>query len=114
MPQPAKNASAPDSTIEYSIHVFENKNSSGQSQGISNDMQKTLADADRLVATGKYVRVDVRQKYFDKKTNRVVDGVLKSLTHKKKNPMIPLFLMMFLAILAGGGAFALAYFLTRS
>lgn len=106
-------SAAGDSVIEYSLHLFEKKDGPARAQSPSNDMHKTLAEAEKLIASGKYVKIDVRQKYFDKKTNRVVDMVLKSLDYKKKSDFLPLMALALFAVLAGGGAFAATYFLTR-
>ncbi|MBU0860113.1 MAG: hypothetical protein KJ667_09250 [Alphaproteobacteria bacterium] len=109
MPQ----AAAADSGIEYSIYTFEKGEGRWQMHGMTNDMQKALTSAEQLLDTGKYEKIEVKQKYFDKKTNRVVDMSLKVLVYKAKSSVLPLIGLVFLALLAGGGSFAAAYFLTQ-
>lgn len=102
-----------DSGIEYSVYTFEKGENSWQMAGMTNDMQKALASAEKMLESGKYEKIEVKQKYFDKKSNRVVDMSLKTMVYKKKSGILPLVGLVMLAVLAGGGAFAAAYFLTQ-
>ena len=106
------NAKSPDASIEYSLFT-QAKGESWQPQGMTNEMEKALANADKLLATGKYEKVEIKQKYFDKKANRLVEGTLKTLTYSKPSEILPIIALLLLAIAAGGGSFAAAYFLTR-
>lgn len=106
------NAKSADASIEYSTFT-QAKGESWQPQGVTNEMEKALANADKLIATGKYEKVEVKQKYFDKKANRLVEGTLKTLTYKAPSNVLPIIGLLLLAVAAGGGSFAAAYFLTR-
>lgn len=106
------NAKAPDASIEYSIFT-QAKGESWQPQGVTNEMEKALASADKFLESGKYEKVEIKQKYFDKKANRLVEGTLKTLTYKKPSSILPVIGLLVLAVAAGGGSFAAAYFLTR-
>jgi hypothetical protein len=106
------NAKSSDAGIEYTI--FTQKPGEGlQPQGMTNEMEKALATADKLLETGEYEKIEVKQKYFDKKANRQVEGTLKTLTYKKPSGILPIIGLLVLAVAAGGGSFAAAYFLTR-
>ena len=106
------NSKSADAGIEYSIFTQE-KGEGWQPQGVTNEMDKALASADKLLESGKYEKVEIKQKYFDKKANRLVEGTLKTLTYSAPNGLLPIIGLLFLAIAAGGGSFAAAYFLTR-
>lgn len=101
-----------DAGIEYSILTVEKGGATGLG-GMTNDMQKALTAAEKMLETGKYEKVEVRQKYFDKKTDRLVDMSLKTLVYKKKSGILPIIGLLVFAVLAGAGAFAGVYFLTR-
>ena len=102
-----------DSGIEFSIYTFEKDQNRWQKHSVTNDMHKAIAAAEKLLDSGQYEKIEVKQKYFDKKTNRTVDVSLKTLVGKKKSKVLPIVALLLLALLAGGGAFAAAYFLTR-
>lgn len=106
------NAKPADASIEYSIFT-QAKGEGWQPQGVTNEMEKALANADKLIESGKYEKVEIKQKYFDKKANRLVEGTLKTLTYKAPSGVLPIIGLLLLAVAAGGGSFAAAYFLTR-
>jgi hypothetical protein len=106
-------ANAKDSGIEYTIMTLDGETKSWSSQGMTNEMDAALANAEKFLATGKYEKVEIKQKYFDKKANRQVEGTLKTLDYKKPSGILPIIGLLFLAIAAGGGSFAAAYFLTK-
>lgn len=105
-------ASAADASIEYSIFT-QKPGEAMQPQGTTNEMEKALASADKLLESGQYEKIEIKQKYFDKKANRLVEGTLKTLTYKKPSSILPIIGLLLLSVAAGGGAFAAAYFLTR-
>ena len=106
-------ANAKDSGIEYTIMTLDGETKSWSAQGMTNEMDAALANAEKFLATGKYAKVEIKQKYFDKKANRLVEGTLKTLDYKKPSSVLPIIGLLVLAIAAGGGSFAAAYFLTR-
>lgn len=106
-------ANAKDSGIEYTIMTFDGETKSWSSQSMTNEMDAALANAEKLLATGKYEKVEIKQKYFDKKANRLVEGTLKTLDYKKPSGLLPIIGLLVLAVAAGGGSFAAAYFLTK-
>jgi hypothetical protein len=106
------NAKSSDASIEYSLFT-QAKGEGWQPQGMTNEMEKALASADKLLESGKYEKVEIKQKYFDKKANRLVEGTLKTLTYTKPSQLLPIIGLLILAVAAGGGSFAAAYFLTR-
>ena len=105
-------ASSADASIEYTIFV-QKPGEAAQAQGTTNEMEKALASADKLLESGNYEKIEIKQKYFDKKANRLVEGTLKTLTYKKPSSILPIIGLLLLAVAAGGGSFAAAYFLTR-
>jgi hypothetical protein len=109
-------AQSADSGIEYSVHTFA-KDESGkdrvQVQGVTNDMEKALKAAENLCDSGQFSKVEVKQKYFDKKNNRNIDMTLKVFAYKKKSGALAIVGFLALALAGGGAAFAAAYFLTR-
>lgn len=106
-------ANANDSSIEYTVLTMDPETKSWQPQGMTNEMDKALASAEKLLATGDYAKVEIRQKYFDKKSNRQVEGTLKTMDYKKPSGILPIIGLLLLAFAAGGGSFAAAYFLTK-
>lgn len=106
-------SSAKDSSIEYTVITTDAKTGAAQAQGMTNEMDKAISSAEKLLTTGDYAKIEIRQKYFDKKANRQVEGTLKTLEYKKPSSILPLVGLMLLAVAAGGGSFAGAYFLTR-
>lgn len=77
------------------------------------DMGKAMNEAENLLASEKFQKIEVKKKFFDQKKNRVVDMTLKTfeLTPKKDYSVM---LAVLFAVLCGGGAFALSFFLSQS
>lgn len=103
--------------IEYTIYTYETGSDGKerwQKESVLNDMDKALRNAEQLIDKGPYRKVEVKQKYFDKKTNRVVDMTLKTYESNRKDYQGLVVVLCFLfAVLCGAGAFAAAYFLTQ-
>jgi hypothetical protein len=102
--------------IEYSIFAAEMP-APGQKgkvplqrQGMRKEMRDALAAAEEMIATGQYQRVEVRQKYFDKKKNREIDMTVK-VFEKRAKKEIGVFAILLFAVLCGGIAFGVTYFL---
>jgi len=110
---------APAAQIEYTIYTFDlpKGKQKGQSQwkkqATIEDMDKALAEAQKLYESEKYQKIEVKKKFFDVKKNRNVDMTLKVYELKPKKDMTGVFVMLF-AVLCGAGAFALTYFLGQS
>lgn len=105
--------------IEYAIYTFEKAPSGGGKSGnawerhdVSGDMQVALAQADTLFGSGRYRKIEIRQKYFDKKKNRNIDMVLKTLELQKKRE-INLLMVFAFALLCGAAAFGATYLLAN-
>lgn len=108
---------APAAQIEYTIYTFDmpvakkKGDISWKKHSTSDDMGRAMAEAEGLLETQKYRKIEVKKKFFDQKKNRTVDMTLKIFeTEPKKDYTIPLAAAC--AILGSGGAFALTYFLT--
>lgn len=99
--------------IEYSIYTFDASDGGkkGEKQDVKSEMRDALALAEELVKSGKYKKVEVTQKYFDKKKNRNIDMTLKTLHAKKKLEINAAMIFVF-AVLCGAVAFGLTYVLT--
>lgn len=76
------------------------------------DMDQALKQAESLFATDSYLKVEVKKKYAEEKTGRLIEISLKSFERKAKKDYT-LILFTTLALLGGIAAFAGAYFLTR-
>lgn len=107
----------PAAQIEYSIHTVampKGKEKAGkeEKQDTLDDMDKAIARAEALSASGKYCKVEVRKKFFDVKKNRNVDMTLKAYESRPKKDYGVILVVLF-ALFCGVGAFAAAYFLGR-
>lgn len=101
--------------IEYTIYTVSQEDGpkgAAKKQDMKTDRGQALAAAEELHNSGKFLKVEVRQKYFDKKKNRDIDIPLKAFETKAKKE-IGVALILVIALLCGGIAFAAAYFLTR-
>lgn len=78
----------------------------------TSDMDKALKEAERLFATGKFLKVEVKKKYAEEKTGRQIEITLKVFEGRIKKDR-SLLIFSVLAVLAGAGAFAAAYLMTR-
>ena len=99
--------------VEYSIYVFDQPQNSNDNSKPRWQKIDTLDDRSKLAGSGKYEKIEVKQKYFDKKKNRDIDVTLKTFSVKKKKDYSLIFLIG-AAILCGAIAFALTYFLTKN
>lgn len=103
--------------IEYTIYTFDmpvakkKGDINWKKHSTITDMAKAMAEAETLLETRKFQKIEVKKKFFDQKKNRAVDMTLKVYEAKpKKDLTIPLAAAC--AMIGGGGAFAAAYFLT--
>lgn len=102
--------------IEYSVYSHDQPKggqkgpTSWEKQDAFSDMAEALKKAESLFDTGQYSKVEVKQKYFDKKKNRNVDTVLRVYEGKKKKSHGTIYILLF-AVLCGIIAFAVTYYL---
>ncbi len=105
-----------EQAIEYTIltlaHTGEQSDAQWEKIEVLTDMDKALAQAQKLLATGKYSKVEVKKKFFDEKNNRKIDMTLRMLEAGKKKPL-GTWVFVVGALLCGVGAFALTYFLAQ-
>ena len=111
-------AEQPMQGIEYTINVLKKPASGDKSapkwekNSIKADMQIALQQADKLLASGDYLKIEVRQKYFDKAKNRNVDMTLKMYdAPQKKSVNVLMFLVI--AVVGAAAAFAGTYFFLK-
>lgn len=98
--------------IEYAIYTFDMPmaGGSGRSRWKKRDtrteMAEALARAEAIFRTGKYGKVEVKQKYFDRKKNRNVDVTLRVYQTKgeKEINLAALFLFAFICAAAAFAA----------
>lgn len=104
--------------IEYAIYTFDKTDqkakgdSKWQKYATLDDMVKAMAEAQSLLESRKYERIEVKKKFFDQKKNRTVDMTLKvfeSVPKKDYGTAIALLI----AAASGAGAFALSFLLTQ-
>ncbi len=104
-------------SIEYSVYVYfdpkkaKKSNSPWEMKGVTDNMDRAMADAEKFHNSREFQKVEVKKKYFDEKNSRTVDMILKTFDGNFKKEMSAL-LILVLAILASGAAGGLAYFLT--
>ena len=102
--------------LEYTIYTYDQPrtNQKGQikweKKDTADDMGNALKKAEALFSSGDYQKVEVKQKYFDKKKNRNVDMTLRVYEAKAKKPIGAVHILI-IAFLLGVMAFALTYFL---
>ena len=113
MPQTAKPASE-EQSIEYSIcayfHPVDKKDKDFEVVMVGKDMKEIMKKAEALHGGGKYQKVEVRQKYFEPKSNRQIDMTLKVMNTRAKKPM-SLVTVILITLACGAGAFGLTVFL---
>lgn len=105
------------SEISYILYGVE-KPPSGQKLGAeqslqaTSDMEASLRHAEEVFSSGKYLSLEVKKKYTEDKTGRVIEISLKRFDLKaKKDFGIVLFLI--LAVVAGAAAFGVTLLLAR-
>lgn len=107
------------SGIEFSIYAFEQPNGNNGSRpswkkaGTKDERQSALTEAETLFSSGKYQKVEVKQKYYDKKKNRNIDVTLRVFESKAKRQVNITAVLLVAALVSGGIAFAITYFLTK-
>lgn len=67
-------------------------------------MSAALGQAEDLYRTGQYMKVEIKQKYFDRKQNRNIDMTLKTLGQTKTTTLHSAVAIVF-AMLCGIAAF---------
>lgn len=100
-----------DQGIEYTIYAVDMAKGSSGAVGTMTDMAQAIEKAEEMIGSGAYLKVEIKQKYFDKKNGRNIDMTLKVFEAKKKFKINTAMIFVF-AILCGGIAFAVTYFLT--
>lgn len=104
--------------IEYTIYTFDmpkakqKGDNSWKKHSCVDDMVRAMNEAETLHQTQKYQKIEVKKKFFDQKKNRTVDMTLKTFESKPKKDYNMLLLIL-LAVLGTGGAFAASFFLTK-
>ncbi|MCB9990345.1 MAG: hypothetical protein H6867_03065 [Rhodospirillales bacterium] len=88
--------------IEYTIYTYAMKKDGAQSQGTLTEMGQALSQAEQLLASKKYCKVEVKQKYFDKKQNRDINTTLK-VYESKRIPLILIIAVFAVMLCAGAG-----------
>ncbi len=103
--------------IEYSIYTLEavppgqTNNNEWEKVSTTEDMDKSMADAQQLFSSDIYQKVEVKKKYFEEKTGRTIEMTLRLFEAKEKKDR-SVMLMVLLAVGSGVAAFALTFFLT--
>ena len=118
MAQAGQAAMQQDQGIEYTIYTFDMPVSGQKSankwekQGTKTEMTDAVSHAEKLFKSGKFQKVEVKQKYFDKKKDRNIDMTLKVFEAKPKRE-INVFMIFAFAVLCGAAAFGITYFLAQ-
>ncbi|HIF25789.1 MAG TPA: hypothetical protein EYG18_02305 [Micavibrio sp.] len=108
-----------DQGIEFSVYTFEKTKSAAdqgkwQMQGTQTQMADALKAAEQLFDTGQYSKVEVKQKYFDKKQNRNIDTTLKVFQEIKQKSEVNVFVIFLFAVACGAAAFTATLYLSHS
>lgn len=100
--------------IEYAIYTFEGAKGPAkwEKKETRSEMSEALAIAEKMFGSGQYSKIEVKQKYFDKKKNRNIDVTLKVFEGGKKFEINALVIFIF-ALVCGASAFGITWFLTR-
>lgn len=110
MTDSSSNSSQP---IEYSIFTQEfseekDKPASLEKQQVTEDMDAAIKDAETLFASGKYLKVEVKKKYFEEKTGRTIEMTLRAFEGKEKKDY-GIALAIIAAVLCGAAAFGITF-----
>lgn len=110
-------AQAESAQIEYNIYTFDMPSGKkGQSQwklsATLSDMKEAMSRAESLHDSMKFQKVEVKQKFFDQKKNRLIDMTLKTFEQKPPSNL-GLILACLGAVAAGVIAFGVTFFLTQ-
>ena len=104
--------------IEYTIYTFDmpapkqKGDNSWKKHATLEDMSKAMQQAEALYVSRKFQKIEVKKKFFDQKKNRTVDMTLKIFESSPKKDYT-IIVAVVMAILAGLGAFAASFFLTK-
>lgn len=106
-------AEAQTAQIEYTIYTFDvpvakkKGDISWKKHATITDMTQAMTEAQNLIGTDKFQKIEVKKKFFDPKQNRPIDMTVKVLhARRKKGFFLPLAAVC--AALCGGGMFAAA------
>lgn len=119
MTQSAAMQNSAKANIEYTIYTFQKDAAkpksaeSWQKQETLSDMAQAMKKAEALYGSGKYCKVEIKQKYTDPKNNRVIDTTLKTYARKEKKSL-SVAALTGLAAFGGICAFLLTYFLGQN
>ena len=101
--------------IEYNIYTYDwpsgkKAQSKWKLNSTVSDMKEAMSKAEKLHESEKFQKVEVKQKFFDQKTNRKVDMTLKTFESKPPSNM-GIVIAGCGAVLAGIIAFAATFML---
>lgn len=95
--------------IEYSVHVEPFKKSRKSEILLkTSNMDEALQKAEKLTGSQDYKKVEVKKKYMEPKTQRMLDIPLKTIENKQKFSL-GVGGMLAIAVICGLVAFGLAY-----
>lgn len=102
--------------IEYSVYVyFDPKKAKSKSpwemKGITDNMEKAMAEAEQYYSTREFQKVEVKKKFFDEKNARTIDMTLKTFEGNLKRDMGAMTILA-IGLVLSAVAFAATYFLT--
>ncbi len=109
---------APAAGIEYTIYTFDmpkagqKGESKWQKHTTLDDMIKAMVEAQNLYDSEKYLKIEVKKKFFDQKKNRVVDMTLKVFERDAKKDYSTIIAIIF-AVVCGVGAVAASFLFTK-
>lgn len=104
--------------IEYTIYTFDmpvpkqKSSNSWKKHATLADMGQAMTEAQSLLETRKYQKIEVKKKFFDQKKNRVVDMTLKTYETTPKKDFTTVIAVV-MALLGALGAFAASFFLSK-
>ncbi len=108
-----------DTQVEYRIIAHLNTKAAQEAgkdkeeSELSKNMNETISKAEAMLETGKYTKVEVMQKYFEPKTSRNIEMVLKSFEAGDKKP-ISTTTILAIGIICAFIAFGASYFIGKS
>lgn len=101
--------------IEYSIYTFDpsdpkkgGRSNTWLKRDTKTEINDALSIAEKLFKTGKYQKVEVKQKYFDQKSDRNIDTTLKVFEGRKRLEINVAMIFAF-AVFCGAVAFGATY-----
>ncbi|MAE51188.1 MAG: hypothetical protein CMH27_05210 [Micavibrio sp.] len=103
-------------SIEYSVYVyFDPKKAKSKSpwemKGITDNMDKAIAEAEKYYNTREFQKVEVKKKYFDVKNSRTIDMTLKTFEGNLKKEM-GAYAILGIGVAISAAAFIAAYLVT--